>query len=96
MIVAVSAFQTALPPREPEIVDLCAMLTAMERDQFNEKRSNKLRDFIDYGGLFVGNIADIAIVGGAGLLLWLVFTNIGIDGSRPQHAAGHRHQGGDR
>lgn len=53
-------------------------------------------DFIDYGGLFVGNIADIAIVGGAGLLLWLVFTNIGIDGSRPQHAAGHRHQGGDR
>ncbi|WP_277455199.1 signal peptidase II [Janibacter sp. DB-40] len=48
-------------------------------------------DFIDYGGLFVGNIADIAIVGGAGLLLWLVFTNIGIDGSRPQHAVGHRH-----
>ncbi len=44
-------------------------------------------DFIDYGGLFVGNIADIAIVVGAGLLLWLVFTNIGIDGSRPQHAA---------
>lgn len=53
-------------------------------------------DFIDYGGLFVGNIADIAIVGGAGLLLWLVFTNIGIDGSRPQHVVGHRHQGGDR
>lgn len=48
-------------------------------------------DFIDYGGLFVGNVADIAIVGGAGLLLWLVFTNIGIDGSRPQHAGGHRH-----
>lgn len=46
-------------------------------------------DFIDYGGLFVGNVADIAIVGGAGILLWLVFTNIGIDGSRPQHAAGH-------
>lgn len=48
-------------------------------------------DFIDYGGLFVGNIADIAIVGGAVLLLWLVFTNIGIDGSHPQHAAGQRH-----
>lgn len=48
-------------------------------------------DFIDYGGLFVGNVADIAIVGGAGLLLWLVFTNIGIDGSHPQHAAGHHH-----
>lgn len=40
-------------------------------------------DFIDYGGLFVGNIADIAIVGGAGILLWLVFTNIEMDGTRP-------------
>ncbi|WP_338751642.1 signal peptidase II [Janibacter alittae] len=48
-------------------------------------------DFIDYGGLFVGNVADIAIVGGALLLLWLVFTNIGIDGSHPQHASGRRH-----
>lgn len=47
-------------------------------------------DFIDYGGLFVGNVADIAIVGGALLLLWLVFTNIGMDGSHPQHAAGQR------
>ena len=45
-------------------------------------------DFIDYGGLFVGNIADIAIVGGAALLIWLVFTNIGLDGSHPQHAVG--------
>lgn len=44
-------------------------------------------DFIDYGGLFVGNIADIAIVAGAVLLVWLVFANIGLDGSRPQHAA---------
>ncbi|QBF47952.1 signal peptidase II [Janibacter limosus] len=45
-------------------------------------------DFIDYGGLFVGNIADIAIVAGACLLIWLVFSNVGLDGSRPQHAAG--------
>ena len=45
-------------------------------------------DFIDYGGLFVGNIADIAIVGGAAVLVWLTFANIGLDGSRPQHAAG--------
>nr|WP_257910360.1 signal peptidase II [Janibacter limosus] len=45
-------------------------------------------DFIDYGGLFVGNIADIAIVAGACLLIWLVFSNVGPDGSRPQHAAG--------
>ena len=44
-------------------------------------------DFIDYGGLFVGNIADIAIVAGAGYLLWLVFTNVGIDGTHPMHAA---------
>lgn len=42
-------------------------------------------DFIDYAGYFVGNVADIAIVGGAGLLVWLVFTNVGIDGSRPKH-----------
>ncbi|NYF97016.1 signal peptidase II [Janibacter cremeus] len=48
-------------------------------------------DFIDYGGLFVGNVADIAIVGGALLLLWLVFTNTGMDGSHPQHAADRRH-----
>lgn len=38
-------------------------------------------DFIDYGGFFVGNVADIAIVLGALLLLWLVFTNIDMDGS---------------
>ncbi len=38
-------------------------------------------DFIDYAGLFVGNVADIAIVLGALLLLWLVFTNIDMDGS---------------
>ncbi len=51
-------------------------------------------DFVDYGGLFVGNIADIAIVGGALLLVWLVFTNTDMDGSRPKHVpdapTGHR------
>lgn len=45
-------------------------------------------DFIDYGGFFVGNVADIAIVLGALLLLWLVFTNIDMDGSRPGTAGG--------
>ena len=35
-------------------------------------------DFIDYGGLFVGNVADIAIVGGAAVLVWLTFANIGL------------------
>ena len=39
-------------------------------------------DFIDYGGLFVGNVADIAIVVGAAVLVWLVFTNIEMDGTR--------------
>lgn len=48
-------------------------------------------DFIDYNGFFVGNVADIAIVGGAGLLIWLVFTNIGLDGTHPQHIA-DKHQ----
>lgn len=38
-------------------------------------------DFIDYGGLFVGNVADIAIVGGAIVLVWLVFSGIGLDGT---------------
>lgn len=37
-------------------------------------------DFIDYGGLVVGNVADIAIVLGAAGLLWLTFTDVGLDG----------------
>lgn len=53
-------------------------------------------DFIDYGGLFVGNIADIAIVVGAGLLLWLVFTNIDLDGTRPKHVADRPADAGDQ
>ncbi len=42
-------------------------------------------DFIDYGDLFVGNVADIAIVGAAGLLLRLVLTNTRIDGQEEHH-----------
>ena len=38
-------------------------------------------DFIDYGGLFVGNVADIAIVLAAGLIMLLTVRGIGIDGS---------------
>lgn len=53
-------------------------------------------DFIDYGGLFVGNVADIAIVVGALLLLWLVFTNIDMDGTRPKHVADGPTGTGDR
>lgn len=39
-------------------------------------------DFLDYGGLFVGNVADIAIVCGAAGMAVLAFRGIGIDGTR--------------
>lgn len=39
-------------------------------------------DFLDYGGLFVGNVADIAIVLGAVGMALLAFLGIGIDGVR--------------
>ncbi|HEY9409913.1 MAG TPA: signal peptidase II [Jiangellaceae bacterium] len=44
-------------------------------------------DFIDYAGWFVGNVADIAVVCGAGLIGLLTLRGIGIDGTR---ATGHR------
>jgi signal peptidase II len=42
-------------------------------------------DFIDYFGLFIGNIADIAIVGAAVLIGVLALRGIGVDGKRPHH-----------
>lgn len=39
-------------------------------------------DFIDYGGLFVGNVADIAIVVAAGTMAALAWLGIGLDGTR--------------
>lgn len=39
-------------------------------------------DFIDYAGFFVGNVADIAIVGAAILIAVLSLMGIGIDGRR--------------
>ena len=39
-------------------------------------------DFIAYGNLFVGNVADIAIVGAAGLIIVLALRGIRIDGTR--------------
>jgi signal peptidase II len=42
-------------------------------------------DFIAYGDLFVGNVADIAIVVAAGLIVLLSLRGIGIDGSRGEH-----------
>ncbi|WP_420807187.1 signal peptidase II [Actinomyces gaoshouyii] len=39
-------------------------------------------DFIDYGGQFVGNVADIAIVGAAGAIMVLSVLGINLDGTR--------------
>lgn len=39
-------------------------------------------DFLNYGGLFVGNVADIAIVLAAVGMALLAFLGIGIDGTR--------------
>ena len=39
-------------------------------------------DFINYGGQFVGNVADIAIVVAAGGVIVLSFFGIGLDGQR--------------
>lgn len=48
-------------------------------------------DFIDYFGLFIGNVADIAIVGGACLIAALALRGIGVDGAREHHHHG-RHE----
>ena len=45
-------------------------------------------DFIDYGGLFVGNIADIAIVGAAVAIVGLSLIGLEVDGSRAAEDAG--------
>lgn len=39
-------------------------------------------DFIAYGNVFVGNVADIAIVGAAGLIMLLAVRGIALDGTR--------------
>ncbi|MDF3045451.1 MAG: lspA [Ornithinibacter sp.] len=44
-------------------------------------------DFIDYFGLFVGNVADIAIVVAAGLIMVLTFRGTSLAG--PVHRPGH-------
>ena len=52
-------------------------------------------DFIDYFGLFIGNVADIAIVGAAVLIGLLALRGVGVDGERPHHGrheAGHQQQ----
>lgn len=42
-------------------------------------------DFLDYNGWFIGNVADIWIVGAAGLIVILALRGIGVDGTR-EHA----------
>ncbi|TPG12589.1 signal peptidase II [Pedococcus bigeumensis] len=49
-------------------------------------------DFIDYFGLFIGNVADIAIVGSAVAIGLLALRGIGVDGRRPHHG---RHEAAD-
>jgi signal peptidase II len=44
-------------------------------------------DFIDYNGYFIGNVADIWIVGAAGLIVVLAILGIGIDGRREGRGA---------
>ncbi|MEC3982404.1 signal peptidase II [Amycolatopsis sp. H20-H5] len=39
-------------------------------------------DFLDYNGLFVGNVADIALTAGAALAVLLTVRGIGTDGGR--------------
>jgi signal peptidase II len=40
-------------------------------------------DFIDYFGWFIGNVADVAIVGAAVFIATLAMRGLGVDGSRP-------------
>jgi signal peptidase II len=40
-------------------------------------------DFIDYFGFFIGNVADIAIVGAAAFIALLAMRGVGVDGARP-------------
>ena len=49
-------------------------------------------DFIDYFGLFIGNVADVAIVGAAVAIGLLALRGIGVDGKRPHHG---RHEAAD-
>ncbi|MBO3087440.1 signal peptidase II [Cellulomonas dongxiuzhuiae] len=41
-------------------------------------------DFLAYGRLFVGNVADIAIVVAAGLIVWLTARGVHVDGTRDE------------
>ncbi len=50
-------------------------------------------DFLNYNGWFVGNVADIAIVGAAVAMAILAFLGVGVDGTR--HLAADAGSGGE-
>ncbi len=50
-------------------------------------------DFIDYGGLFVGNVADIALTGGCALLMLLSVRGIPLDGTPAKNPLAIRRAG---
>lgn len=51
-------------------------------------------DFIDYFGWFIGNVADVAIVGAALFIATLAMRGLGVDGSRP-HQGRHEDNAAD-
>ncbi|PZR55452.1 signal peptidase II [Xylanimonas oleitrophica] len=52
-------------------------------------------DFIDYAGFFVGNVADIAIVVAAVLMVVLSVRGIGVDGRREGQGPGEKEEPGE-
>jgi len=52
-------------------------------------------DFIDYFGWFIGNLADVAIVGAAIFIGTLAMRGMGVDGSRPHHGRHEEHRDPD-
>ena len=52
-------------------------------------------DFIAYGDWFVGNVADIAIVTAAALVVLLGLMGVGLDGTRARHADADADADGD-
>ncbi|MDC5697875.1 signal peptidase II [Intrasporangium calvum] len=52
-------------------------------------------DFLDYNGWFIGNVADIWIVGAAGLIVALAVLGIGVDGRRESKPTGSASERGE-
>ena len=52
-------------------------------------------DFLDYNGWFIGNVADIWIVGAAGLIIVLALRGLGVDGRYEHDTASAARTEGD-